>query len=42
MGYKSRLYHLGRWNLMKYRYNLMISKKFALKLARKRWKERYF
>ncbi|BFI76635.1 MULTISPECIES: hypothetical protein [Sulfurisphaera] len=41
MGYKSRLYHLGKWNFLRYRYNLIISKKLALKIARKRWKERY-
>jgi len=40
MGYKSRLYHIGRWRFFMARYQLMLSRKFALKVAKRRWKEK--
>ncbi|BCU69350.1 hypothetical protein [Stygiolobus caldivivus] len=41
MGYKSRLYHIGKWRYyMRSRYYMMMSRKLALKTAKKRWFER--
>jgi hypothetical protein len=42
VGYKSRLYHIGKWRYyLRARYHLMMSRKMAIKVAKRRWLDKF-